>query len=175
VSTNTRTALAHGVRERMCGCPQTEADPHPVSVGARHAVPLPFPDQQAGLCSRQGRNSAASLRFQPVTAPGFRIFSNSLAMSRQGGLRTRPYPDPTIRHSQFAIRNLFPFAIRYSPLATRYSLLAIFFHSPFAIRHSPSFSSYSQWCNPILPKVGSRGIQCGFPRGAGVNSRRRKR
>jgi hypothetical protein len=56
-------------------------------------------------------------------------------MSRQGGLRTRPYQDPTIRHSRFAIFN--PFAIRrLPPLATRHSLLAVFHHSPFAIRYS---------------------------------------
>jgi hypothetical protein len=57
-------------------------------------------------------------------------------MSRQGGLRTRPYPDPTIRHSQFAIRNLFPFAIRYSPFA-----VLLIRHSPLATRHSQSFST----------------------------------
>jgi hypothetical protein len=58
-------------------------------------------------------------------------------MSRQGGLRTRPYPEPTIRHSRFAV-----FPSRYSPsFATRYSRLAVFFHSRFAIRHSPSFAA----------------------------------
>jgi hypothetical protein len=46
-------------------------------------------------------------------------------MSRQGGLRTRPYPDPTIRHSQFAV-------LPRSLLAARH-----LFHSPFAIRYSP--------------------------------------
>jgi hypothetical protein len=52
--------------------------------------------------------------------PGFGIVSESLAMSRQGGLRTRPYPDPTIRHSPFAIRCLSPFAIRgFSPILAR--------------------------------------------------------
>jgi len=158
VSTNARTTLAPGARERMCGCPQTEPDPHPVSVGARHAVPLPFPDQQTGVlhpptaqqrCAPTspppfaihhspfagaavqpaGRSTAAPRRFQPVTAPGFGIVSDSLAMSRQGGLRTRPYPDPTIRYSPFAIRRFFPSAIRrfhHSPLATRHSPLAVF-------------------------------------------------
>jgi hypothetical protein len=80
-------------------------------------------------CSPQRRSSAAPLRSQPVTAPGFGIFSNSLAMSRQGGLRTRPSPDPTIRHSQFAIRNLFSFTIRYSLFAIRCSSAR---HSPLA-------------------------------------------
>jgi hypothetical protein len=68
-------------------------------------------------------------------------------MSRQGGLRTRPYPDPTIRHSQFAIRRCCPFATRRfydSPLATRYSpsfpfAIRRFFRSPLAARCSPSF------------------------------------
>jgi hypothetical protein len=50
-------------------------------------------------------------------------------MSRQGGLRTCPYPDPTIRHSPFAIRRLSPLATRRSPLAARRL-------SPFTIRYS---------------------------------------
>jgi hypothetical protein len=70
-------------------------------------------------------------------------------MSRQGGLRTRPYPDRTIRYSLFAIRRLFPFAIRHSPfLATRHlspfairdSPLAVFFRSPLAIFHHSLFA-----------------------------------
>jgi hypothetical protein len=91
-------------------------------------------------------------------------------MSRQGGLRTRPYPDPTIRHSPFAvffrsrlaarcspslsirhspftirrllIRQSRFFTIRYSRFAIRrFSLLAARCFSPFAIRHSPFFSA----------------------------------
>jgi hypothetical protein len=73
-------------------------------------------------------------------------------MPRQGGLRTRPYPDPTIRHSpfairhsRFAIRGIFPFAIRHSPFAIRRlspfaipdSPFAVLFRSPLATRHSP--------------------------------------
>jgi hypothetical protein len=77
-----------------------------------------------------GAQGAAPLPFQPVTAPGFGIFSDSLAMSRQGGLKTRPYPDPTIRHSRFAVLRHSLFAIRcFFPLATRYS-------PSFPIRHS---------------------------------------
>jgi hypothetical protein len=93
--------------------------------------------------SRQGRSSAAApLRFQPVTAPEFGIVSDSLAMSRQGGLRTRPYPDPTIRHSLFAIRRLSihhsPFAIRrLFPFAIRYSLFAVSLRSPLATTLAP--------------------------------------
>jgi hypothetical protein len=47
--------------------------------------------------------------------PGFGIVSDSLAMSQQGGLRTRPYPDPTIRHSQFAVSFCSLLAARCSP------------------------------------------------------------
>jgi hypothetical protein len=69
-------------------------------------LPRPAPCSIRHRCGAAGKGAAAlrPLRFQPVTAPGFGIFSDSLAMSRQGGLRTRPYPDPTIRHSVFAIR-----------------------------------------------------------------------
>jgi hypothetical protein len=68
--------------------------------------------------SRQGCSRTAPLRFQPVTAPGFGILFDSLVVSRQGGLRTRPYPDPPfpIPHSPFPIPHL-PFTIRYSPFA----------------------------------------------------------
>jgi hypothetical protein len=68
-------------------------------------------------------------------------------MSRQGGLRTRPYPDPTIRHSQFAIRGFFLFATRHSPLpffSIRHSRFAIRRLFPFAIRYSPLATRYSQ-------------------------------
>jgi hypothetical protein len=54
---------------------------------------------------------------------------------RQGGSGTRPYLHQ--HHSPFAIRRSFhsPFAVfSHSPLATRYSLFAFFFHSRFAIR-----------------------------------------
>jgi hypothetical protein len=53
---------------------------------------------------------------------------------QQGGLRTRPYPDPTIRHSPFAIRRFFPLAARHSPLAARRSSPLAIRYSPFAIR-----------------------------------------
>jgi hypothetical protein len=136
VSTNARTALAPGVRERMCGCPQTEADPHPVSVGARHAVPLPFPYQQVGLCTREGRSSAA-----PPTIPaGYsRRVWNFLGPPRYvaaGRVWDPPLPGP----APFAIRRFFSFAIPLflcPPLAARCSLLGIFPHSPFAARESP--------------------------------------
>jgi hypothetical protein len=87
-------------------------------------------------------------------------------MSRQGGLKTRPYPDPTTRYSPLATRRLFhsPFAIRRGRWAagkmpapqhnkggsgTRPYLDQR--HSPsFTIRHSPFFAAR---CSPlaILP------------------------
>jgi hypothetical protein len=115
--------------------------PSPRALGRRQnagATLQPVRHSRLPGCSRQGRSTALPLRFQPVTAPGFGILSDSLVVSRQGGLRTRPYPDPPfpIPHSPFAIR------LRLvSSLATRHSLLAIFHHSPFAIRHSPYFSA----------------------------------
>jgi hypothetical protein len=95
-------------------------------------LPGPAPFSIRHPCGAAGRGAAPlrPCRFQPVTAPGFGIFSDSLAMSRQDGLRTRPYPDPTIRNSLFAIRRLSPLAARHSPsFAIR--------HSQFAIRPSP--------------------------------------
>jgi hypothetical protein len=91
-SPQTREPPWHMVSENGClGCPQTDADPHPVSVGARHAVPLPFPDQQAGLCTRQRRTAAAPL----------------------------PIPSPfAIRYSPFAVFLHSPFAIRDSRFLT---------------------------------------------------------
>jgi hypothetical protein len=107
------------------------------------------------------------------------MFSNSLAMSRQGGWRTRPYPDRTIRYSRFAIhdslfalflrsplaaRHLSPFAIRYSlfavffrsPLAARHSLLATRYSPSFSTRHSPffSFAVFSQVCETAVGAAG---------------------
>jgi hypothetical protein len=118
------------------------------SQNKRHdiAVSLTFtPSHRQGFSAPSlripyGVSTAAPLRIQPVTAPGFGIVSDGLAMSRQGGLRTRPYPDPTIRYSPFAIRRFFPFAIRrfhHSPLAVfsiRHSLFAIRGFFPFTIR-----------------------------------------
>jgi hypothetical protein len=65
-----------------------------------------------------------------------------VAGKRQGGLRTRPYPDFTNCRSPLATRHS-PLAARPSPsFSIRYSLFAIRRLSPFAIRHSPFAVSF---------------------------------
>jgi hypothetical protein len=76
--------------------------------------------------------------------PGFGIFSDSLAMSRQGGLRTRPYgfaPFSIRHHCGAAGKGAAPLGgYETPPFAIRHSPFAVFFHSLFAIRHSRSSS-----------------------------------
>jgi hypothetical protein len=87
----------------------------PVTVRARHAVPLHFPDGKIGVREWSRPSPRAIGRGQDAGA------------TTQPGRVENP-PLPGTHHSPFAIRHS-PFAIRYSPFAIRR-----FF--PFAIRYS---------------------------------------
>jgi hypothetical protein len=111
---------------------------HPRTVGARHAVPLPFAYPRVSVHERPG----PSRRADGLPARCRRHNTT------RGGSGTRPYLDQ--HHSPFAIRHSLSFTIRHSPLATRYSLRAArrlsrfatrrIFHSLFAVSlHWPRF------------------------------------
>jgi hypothetical protein len=126
-------------------------------------MPCPYPVRThrsvctSGLAHRRGHGPTARCRRHNTTGAGL-----GPAPTWTSTIRHSPF---TIRHSLFAIRRLFPFAIRdslfavfftarrsllaarglspsatrNSQLATRHSPLAVFHHSPVAIRHSLYF------------------------------------
>jgi hypothetical protein len=146
------------------GCPQTDLRRNPVTVGARHALPLPLRTssrpspraigrgQDAGATTQQGRVWDPPLRICTVQ------HSLSLWCSRQGRSAaarlqiqiTHPHSAPpfAIRYSLFLSTRrslLAVFSIRHSLFASRrsfHSPLAVFDHSPLATRHSPSFTTH---------------------------------
>jgi hypothetical protein len=110
---------------------------HPRTVGARHAVLLPFATHGSVCTSGLGLRGGRTVCRQDAGAT-----------TQPGRVWDPPLPGPapfTIRDSLFAIRRLFLFTIRYSrfairrlsplaarrrsPSATPYALLAVFLHS----------------------------------------------
>jgi hypothetical protein len=115
VDIHERTLL--GVHQRTRGCPQTAVPRHSVTVGARHAVPLPLAYPQGRVRERprpspRGAGPPARCRRHNTTG---------------AGLGPAPTWTSAVQHS--------PFTIHHSPFAIRDSLFAVL--APLAARCSP--------------------------------------